>query len=415
MTTSPLEKSLLVVTSSNESNPNSFTCAVKNTGISTSGSYFSFGTTVFFKPSATSVRQSGGMAIFTDATSNSGYFIRLKTSQTSGINGDEFRIFKIKNGIVDKSFNQNIVIGKENRAIQEGKTYKIDVLAEHTGTVVKIKAYVNGSAISITDSSSVIAKSSNMSLFANYGSGFFDYAYAMPISQKEFDSPNLEDIYEKQFAKALVNLAYGEFFADGIEAVGSATTTRYVEEFGSIAREIRYFKKRYDSAPSIPKFTYENLNTNIKVLYSSLMPFQAEIYAINNSGISTLVDSSLGTQINVLGNNIVRNSGIVYQEDQTNKYVSQEPVVFQSEWVQNEPDAAQLSTFIKSQWTKSNIILKLQVFGNPTLSVYDIITIAHQFSEIDPNQKFIITNINQSWSDGLETSITARSLTLGTI
>lgn len=410
--TSSLEKSLLVVTANNPDKPNSFTCAVKDTGIDTSGSHFTFGTTVFFKPNANVTRQSGGIAIFADSTSNSGYFIRIKTSQTAGIYGDEVRIFKIVSGSIEKVFSENMTIGKDIRAIQEGKTYKIDIFAEHTGSVVKIKAFINGSKISVTDTTSVIPKSSNISLFANYGSGYFDYAYAIKISQDQFDSPVLTDIYKSQFAKAIVNLTYGEFFSSGIEKIESGTTDRYVEEFGSIAREIRYFKKRYDAAPSLPKFTYENLNSNIKVLYSNLMPFEAEIYAINNAGVSTLVDSSLGTQINVLGNNLVKTSGLVYEEDKINKYAYQEPIVFESNWMQNESDAQELSTFIKSQWTKSNIVLQLQVFGNPVLSVYDIITISHQFSEINPNQKFIITNIKHSWNDGLETSITARSLTL---
>jgi len=140
------------------------------------------------------------------------------------------------------------------------------------------------------------------------------------------------------------------------------------------------------------------------------MPFEAELYLINNAGMSTLVDSSLGTQINVIGNNLIKTAGIVYQEDETNKYASQEPISFTSEWLQDQADAVELSSFIKSQWSKNNIVLEMEVFGNPLLSVYDIITVSHSFNEIDPNQKFVITSISHSWNDGLETSITARSI-----
>ena len=405
---SSIDKSLLVVTS-NSNNPNSFSGAVKDTGIDTTGQYFSFGTTMYFKPKASTTRQSGGMGILTDATSTNGYFIRVKTSQTAGLFGDEFRIIKVKDGVT-KVFNDNINLQRDTIGIQAGQSYKIDVFVKHTGSVVTINAYVNGYLIQAIDSTSVLAKSSRMSFFANLGSAYFDYAYALKITEKEFSSPSLFDIYQSQFSKSIVNLAYGEFFANGIERVNSATKEKYIEEFGSIAREIRYIKKRYDSAPSIPKFTYENLNSSVKVLYASLMPFQTEMYLINNSGMSTLVDSSLGTQINVIGNNLIKTAGIVYQDDQANKYASQEPIIFTSEWLQDQSDAIELSNFIKSQWSKSNTILEIEVFGNPLLSIYDIITVSHSFNEIDPNQKFVITNIRHSWNDGLETAITARSI-----
>ncbi|MGA1046804.1 MAG: hypothetical protein ACO3UU_02250, partial [Minisyncoccia bacterium] len=389
-----VEKSFLVVTSASE-NPNNFTSAVKNTGINTAGLHFSFGTTIYFKPNRNVTRQSGGIGIFTNANSNTGYFIRIKTSQTAGLFGEEIRIIKVVNGSVVKVFNDAVNVNKNTIAIQEGKSYKIDVFARHFGNSVKINAYVNGFLVQAEDTTDVVAKSSNIALFANLGSAYFDYAYALKITEAQFDAPVLTNIYDSQFTKSLISLAYGEFFANGIERLTN-TEERYVEEFGSIAREIRYVKKRYDSAPSIPRFTYENLNSSVRVLYSSLMPFEAELYMINNSGTSTLVDSSLGTQINVLGNNLIKTSGVLYQEDTTNKYAAQEPIVFEADWIQNENDAVQISNFIKSQWSKSNTVLNLQVFGNPLISVYDIITISHQFSEINANQKFIVTNVNHS-------------------
>lgn len=401
-------KSFLVVTA-DSTDPNNFTCAVKNTGIDTSGSYLSFGTTIYFKPSKSVTRQSGGIGIFTNSSSNTGYFIRIKTSQTAGLFGEEVRIVKVVNGSVVKVFNDGVNVNKDTISVQEGKNYKIDVFVKHTGSSVKINAFVNGFLVQAEDTTSVIDKSANISLFANLGSAYFDYAYGFKITETQYTSPVLGNIYDIQFSKSLISLAYGEFFANGIEKLTN-TQERYVEEFGSIAREIRYVKKRYDSAPSIPKFTYENLNTSVRVLYSRLMPFEAELYMINNSGSSTLVDSSLASQINVLGNNLIKTSGILYQEDKINKYSAQEPIVFEADWIQNENDAVEISNFIKSQWSKSNILLNLQVFGNPLISIYDIITISHPFSEINSNQKFIVTNINHSWGDGLETTITARSI-----
>lgn len=404
-----LSKSFLIVSSDNK-DPNKFACAVKNTGLDMSSQYYTFGTTLYFKPKASTTRQSAGLAFFTDTTSNSGYFIRIKTSQTSGIFGDEFRIFKLKNGQIVKTFNDNANLTKDTISLQEGKSYKIDVFVKHSGSSVKINAFINGVLVQAEDTSDLIAKSSNISLFANLGSAYFDYAYGIKLTQKQYDEPELTDIYDQQFLKTVINLSYGEFFANGIGKVNSNTTDRYVEEFGSIAREIRYIKKRYDTAPSIPKFTFENLNSSVKVIASHLLPFEAEMYLINNSGASTLINSAIGTQINVVGNNLIKTSGIIYQDETGNRYDAQEPIVFEAEWLQNLGDAINLSEFIKTQWSKSNLMLQIEIFGNPLISVYDIIKISHPFSEIDPDQKFIVTSVKHSWSDGLETSITARSI-----
>jgi hypothetical protein len=52
----------------------------------------------------------------------------------------------------------------------------------------------------------------------------------------------------------------------------------------------------------------------------------------------------------------------------------------------------------------------MQVFGNPLLNVGDIISITHPLQGLDAgnSEKFIITNINQSYNEGLETSIKCR-------
>lgn len=409
MATVTQPKSFLTITTDSKL-PSEYSAAVKSTGIDMTGSYYTFGTTLYFPPKKEAARQSGGIGFFTTANSTTGYFIRVKTAQTAGLKGDEFTILKIVNGSIVKTFSDSVSVNKSVAGIEEGKAYKLDVFVKHTGSIVEIKAYINGYVIKGTDTSSIIAKSSNIALYANLGTAHFDYAYAIKLTEDDYSKQLLTDIYDAQFAKAVITLTNGEFFAKGIGKVDSGTTERYVEEFQSIAREIRYVSKRYDTAPSLPKYVYTNLNSSVKVIYSSIMPFQAELWLINNSGATSFVDSALATQINVIGNNIIKSSGVVYEENETNKFSVQEPISFEAEWIQDINDAESLSKFIKSQWAKSNIVVTLKVFGNPLVSVHDLITISHAFSEIDPAQKFIVTGVNHSWNNGLETTITARSI-----
>ena len=52
----------------------------------------------------------------------------------------------------------------------------------------------------------------------------------------------------------------------------------------------------------------------------------------------------------------------------------------------------------------------MQVFGNPLVSVGDIITINYPSNSLDGTQKFVVMNVSNSFNEGLETSITARTL-----
>jgi hypothetical protein len=56
------------------------------------------------------------------------------------------------------------------------------------------------------------------------------------------------------------------------------------------------------------------------------------------------------------------------------------------------------------------MIVSMEVFGNPLLSVGDVITINYPDNNLDGTGKFIITNVNLSYDGGLSTSITARSI-----
>jgi hypothetical protein len=52
----------------------------------------------------------------------------------------------------------------------------------------------------------------------------------------------------------------------------------------------------------------------------------------------------------------------------------------------------------------------MQVFGNPLLNVGDIISITHPLQGLDAgnSERFIVTNINHSYDQGLQTNIKCR-------
>ena len=412
-----ISKSLFTIHAEN-TNVNSFCAAVKDTGIETSSSYYAFGTTLYFSPTPDTSMQSGAFGFFTSNTSQTGYFIKIKTTANAKSNGDEFSIGKVyKNSQKIITDSQSVTNAKNNIGlISASVPYKIDVRVKLTSTKVYISAYINGFKITATDTyvsaaNPLISKTSLISLMVNMGSINFDYVYALPISEEQYVSKELENVYSNQFSKSAFSLAYGSMLASGLTAIDSHTTKKYVEEFGSVARELRIFSSKYqDLEPKFPKYMYNNLNTSISVLGSDLTSFSATAYLLNSAGVTTNVASSDGSKLSVFGNSLMKSEDLLYFDEETNKYEVKEQMTMDSTWIQNPGDAKKLSDWIKTQWSKRQRVVDMTVLANPTISVGDIITIDYAYQELTITDKFVITNVRQSWSDGLETTVTARSI-----
>jgi hypothetical protein len=52
----------------------------------------------------------------------------------------------------------------------------------------------------------------------------------------------------------------------------------------------------------------------------------------------------------------------------------------------------------------------MQIFGNPLISVGDIVSITNTYQGLSGLENFIVTEVKHSFSEGLETSITCRTL-----
>jgi hypothetical protein len=412
-----ISKSLFTIHADNK-NPNVYCAAVKNTGIDTTSNYYAFGTTLYFRPTPDNYLQSGAFGFFISGTSSNGYFIKIKTTAFAKSNGDEFSIGKVvKNSQKTITDSQSVTNAKNNvGAITAAVPYKVDVRVKVTSTKVYISAYINGFKITATDThvsatNTILPKTPSISLAVNMGTVNFDYVYAIPISATEYANSELENIYSSQFAQTSFNLAYGDMFISGLNAIDSHTSQKYVEEFGSVAREVRLFSSKYkDLEPKFPKYMYNNLNTSVSVLGSDLTSFSATAYLLNSSGVTSEISSSDGSKLSVLGNSLMKSEDLVYFDEETNKYEVKEQMTMDSTWIQNPGDAKKLSDWIKTQWSKRQRIIDMTVLANPTISVGDIITIDYPYQDLTVTDKFVITNVRQSWSEGLETTVTARSI-----
>lgn len=412
-----VSKSLFRVTN-NSDDPTAFSVAIKDFDISESYSHYSFGTAMFFQSSISNVNAAGGMGFFTDTVGKSGYYVFLQTTSNMNSNDDkEVKIIKVVNGKTKILNDTQKGISKTLTGILGATSYKVDIKVKCQAKTRVIDVFINNFKITATDIELPDAKdpidkvlpiTSNIGMCATTGSAYYDYVYAMPLEEAQYNTGILQNVYNGQFNDTLLNFLYGEKVLSNFEKTN--LTNGKLEEFGTVAREIRKVSLKYESRPGYPLYPSLGINKFVNVLGSRLTSFGAEIYLINNAGTWVPLDDSSIHSFSVIGNYVVTSGQHEYTDTSINEFSNPEPVIFQSSWIQKEDDAKSISKWIKDLWSKQQSVVNLQVFGNPLISVGDVISINYPSNNFNGNQKFVVMNVSTSFNQGLETSITARTL-----
>jgi len=403
----------------NQTDPNRYSMAVKNTNISTGYNYYSFGTSLFFQPLQEKISGSGGIGFFTSNNGLTGYYILVKaTSNLSDTSDKEIKIIKLVNGrklVLNDSQGSS---GKTQlTGILGGQLYKLDVNVLVSSGKRVIEVYVNNYKITATDKTvantkddiqKVLPVTSSISLFSASGSTSFDYVYAAPITEAQYTEGALQNVYEGKYGIKTLSFLFGDKLVSTKSIANNQIA--YMEEFGTVARELKKIKVKYDARPGSPLYTSTGINKYVNVLGQRLTSFGAEIYVINNSGTFIPLDDSNLYSFSVVGNYIVVSGQHEYTSNTLSENTIPEPVIFESSWIQLESDAKNLATWIQDQWSKKQQVVEMEVFSNPLITVGDIVGINYSKNGLDGTQKFVVTKVNNSFGEGLTTSITARSI-----
>lgn len=408
--------------SNNSKDSKKYSISTKSTPIPTSYNHYTFGSGMFFQASTRDVPAAGGIGFFVDNLGLNGYYVLIKTtSGLSNTSDKEISILKMVNGNVIALTDSQKTPSKTLTGVLGGVMYKIDIKVECkvvSGLNYRvIDVYINNFKISAVDidtasttntSKLVLPKTDKVAMFASSGEAYFDYIYGTPLTETEYKNGIVQNMYNGQFGETTLKFLYGEKFIDGLTK--SNSQAGYFEEFGTVARELRKINIKYDSRPGYPIYPSIGINKFVSVLGSRLTSFGAEVYVINNAGTYVPLDDSGLHSFSVIGNYLVTSGQHEYVSGTINEGTNPEPVTFESLWIQSEADAKSLSDWIKNQWSKQQQVINMDIFGNPLISVGDVIAINYPKNNLDGTQKFIVTNVNTEFSGGLETSITARSI-----
>lgn len=374
--------------------------------------YYTMGTTMFFDNPIDQPKATGGFAFFVSSGGNNMYFLQIRTTAATNAleNQKDIKIYKLLNGrLISLADSQ-----KTNTEITNiyGKIpYKIDISVESTSTRNIITAYVNGNKIVATDTqssgNSLVPFSSRLGLMSIEGTSSFDYVYGLDLTEAEYKKNTVYSIYSGQYSDPVLKFVFGTRALD-VSSVGTLNSA--VEDFGPIAREIRKDLVRFDTRPTYPLIPSLGINEFASLLGYRLSPFGAEMYTMNNSGMFTPLSDGQSASYFVVGKTLSKSSQLEYKNYDVNKYTSQEPILFEPVWVQTEGDVKNLADWIKTQWSKRQMVVTLKVFGNPMISVGDLIEIDYNYQEIPTGQKFIVNNVTQTFDGGVETNIVCRTI-----
>jgi hypothetical protein len=396
-----------------------YSIALKDTGINTSYEYFSFGTSVFFSSNINNVQGSGGIGFFVGNNGMTGYFVLVQTTANLADTADkEVQIWKLVDGKkVRLNDSQSGTNGQALSGVLGGIAYKMDINVITTATTRVIDVYINNFKISAVDkdvtgstkpTEKVLPKTSKIAMFANTGQANFDYIYATPLTKTQFEKGLIQNIYTGKYGVKTLDFLYGDkILADKVVAPDQIP---FLEEFGTVAREIKRIKVKYQDRPGDPLFTSVGINKFAAVLGQRLTSFGAEVYVINNSGTFVPLDDSGLHSFAIIGNYIVTSGQHEYLSNTLSETTVVEPAVFESAWIQTESDAKNLTKWIETQWSKQQAIVDMEIFGNPLISVGDVISVNYPKNNLTGTEKFIVTNVRNSFEGGLQTSITARSI-----
>jgi hypothetical protein len=382
--------------------------------------YNTFGTALFFDDRLRDPSQRGGFGFFYDSEKISGYFIQVQTTVDSveATTPREISFFKLMNGKYFKiSDSQTIDLNKAG--VYSGQIYKIDLKVKSTATSVQIIAYINGYKITATDNVSLnnplIYPTKTIAAYAHLKTNMYlDYVYANKISEEEYVSPDsFYGTATGSYSENLLGINFGEYIfnSKSYEAKSSS-----IEEFGTVARELRKIKIRYNNRPGKPVYVSTGINNLAKIVASKLTNFGAEIYVLNNSSSFIPLEDGDTNSFFVLGSSISKTGEYEESSTKLSEFTVEEPLIFSSNWIQSKQEAASLESWIKTNWASKQMTVDMSIFGNPFLEVGDLIIINYPYQSLSADSSsndyrvFVVLSIEHSYDSGLETSIVCRTL-----
>lgn len=388
--------------------------------------YFSVGTAMFFPLAKDRTgRVTGeqlskaGLGIGLSENNLNGYILEIGTSQNvanSGLQARDVQLFKLTNGVKTAISDTQKTEDSSITGISGGELYRIEVKVSQVSSSQRVfKIKFNNAIITATDSSPA-TMTDKLGLVGILGNVSFDYIYSSVIDKPKFDTNTAYDVYGSYVnsSTSIKNL-FGDFVMG--DTASTTSVSPWVKEFGPVAREIKKISTKYATRPGFVKYPQIILNPNVSLLGYSANSFGIEAYILNNTG--TFVELADGGEKSfiVVGETIANTDPFEYLSPDLISTKNEEQIAFESTWIQKEDEAKKLSDWMRTQWSRQQVVVSIEVFPNPLIEIGDIVEISYPenkvYSSEDAGQvagKYIVLDIRQSYGESSSTDLVCRSI-----
>ena len=373
---------------------------------------------------------SGGIAVCLNESNTSGYIISVEPPQSAVARDLKERcvkIIRVENGVAT-AVQDDQTDASQFQNIQGGQLYNIQLKVNKTTlnseTFITFKLMIDNTEIVAIDKSPLTI-TNRAGLISGLGTVRYDYFYTAPITDQQFIT---KEVYNPLKSYLGQNSFLVKKFSNFVLSASSKTEDiGYMEEFGPVAREILKITSRItsgDNAPAIPRYPIITMNPFATIVGSNIDSFSMEAYVLNNSGTYTMLSDGETKFFKVIGDSIVKSDSFEYLDPTLTAIDKEEQFAFDSNWIQKESEAKALSDWMKTQWSKQQDILEIEIFPNPLLQIGDTLEVSYpnvnlyssEDTSIPAGQsvgKYVLLDINHDWVDGPSTKILCRSIYVG--
>jgi hypothetical protein len=326
------------------------------------------------------------------------------------------QLFRVINGIETPISDTQTAEDNSITGISGGELYRVDIKVSQVDSAKRIfKIKFNNTVITATDESPM-SITNDVAVISLDGTVSFDYIYTSVINKDEFDKVTTYDNYGSYIGNSSgIQNIFGDFLANGSDS--STVKPPWIKEFGPVAREIKKISTKYATRPGFVKYPQIILNPNASILGYTADSFGIEAYILNNTG--TFIDFTDGGEKSfiVVGETIAPLDPFEYIEPDLTSTKNEEQVAFESTWIQREAEAKKLSEWMRTQWSKQQTVLDIDIFPNPLIEIGDIVEVSYPSNLIYSSEdavktagKYIVLDVSQSFSQSPSTKVLCRSI-----
>jgi hypothetical protein len=359
---------------------------------------------------------------------------------------------KLWGGIANIIVDEGIFVGQDRVGQQENPSvYDLAVEYENRGSVRRFYLYINNAQVAYVDDSSPLPQYTGSCLFVRGTTeAMFENFYALQdIVARNTESTVINEISaafgpEQITTSQLMNKYSlpGFIKSTYLTGIGTGSSPRYkiyLEEFGTIMREVGYFNIKYDqaypafSAKIAKTFTNERGYTVSNFIAGS---YGAEFLVFNSTDKAITLDETTGNYLRIIGVTFTQNTLETLTVDDYMKDRSRlsDPVVInnvikspveaekvyddvkksrskygrkqfalESLYIQSNDAARSLMDWIVNKTLRERQTVQMELFGTPQLQLGDIVTIDYELPDgsafTDPAKQFSVFEISQSKAD----------------